>query len=63
MGEGEGMMWVDGGGGGEVKGVGLFVGSILEFCRSPLRPLPRPARPRRTLRLALRYSWAHPCCL
>ena len=23
-----------GGGGGEVKGVGLFIGSILEFCRS-----------------------------
>ena len=40
MGEGKGMLWVDGGGGGEVKGVGLFIGSILEFCRSPLRPLP-----------------------
>ena len=28
------VMWVGGGGGGEVKGVGLFIGSILEFCRS-----------------------------
>ena len=60
MEEGKGMLWVDGGGGGEVKGVGLFIGSIVEFCRSPLRPSPRP---RRTLRPALRISWAHPCCL
>ena len=41
MGEGVGWCgWVGGlaggraGRGGEVKGVGLFIGSILEFCRS-----------------------------
>ena len=44
MGEGKGVLWVDRGGGGEVKGVGLFIGSILEFCRSPLRPLPQAAQ-------------------
>ena len=34
------MMWVDGVEEERVKGVGLFIGSILEFCRSPLRSLP-----------------------
>ena len=56
---GEGMIWVDKGGEGKVKGVGLFIGSILNFAILPWDPSPRS----RTLRPALRNSWAHPCCL